>query len=223
MPTPNVIDSPLESPRAKTYVSSFIRFSCKPRLKFLILKMYGPNWRYWWLKALRFPQTVGMMISRRPRKWSDAIILVFKGLFLFDVYECLAYMCVCVLWAVLIHWEAIRGSKSPGTGVTDSAVPCGFWVSNPDPLQKQQAFLTDEFSTVSNLNRKLEMHNTDAVSTHMYGWVWHGNSRGTRYLKDYDSLVVGNQELTPGDKGWVSWGISGDWGWQTSFVLVWAV
>ena len=77
------------------------------------------------------------------------ILKIFLHLFnLFYVYECFAYMYVCVPCVYMIPpRRPEKDIKYPGTGVTDNCEPpCGCWELNLGPLQEQQVLLTSEWS-----------------------------------------------------------------------------
>lgn len=57
------------------------------------------------------------------------------------VYDCFAYMYVCLPCECLVSKEIRRGCQSPGTRtIIDGVKLCGCWNLSLGPLQEQQVF-----------------------------------------------------------------------------------
>lgn len=72
-------------------------------------------------------------LATGPRCWSRFWFFFFCN-YLFYVCESFACLHICVPCACLVPQEVRRGLTSPGTGITDSELSCGFQELNPDPL-----------------------------------------------------------------------------------------
>ena len=78
----------------------------------------------------------------------NLFIFIFKGLLFLCVWVFRLHVCLCTT-CIQGPLHPKEGGQPPGTGVTDSfQLPCGFWESNPGPLEEliDQCFFLFSFS-----------------------------------------------------------------------------